>query len=454
MRVLLVNPHIYDFTAYDLWLRPLGLLYIAAVLKKYTDCELYWLDTLDRGFEGAVPAGDAALKDRHTDGRGKFYREIVEKPPVYEPVPRRYARYGMPMEVFSKRLEDLPDMDVILVTSLMTYWLDGVKVTIQGLRRRFRSAVIVLGGILPNLVEETHLKTVMDADIFFRGYGESKILDFIRERGGKVYGSPDLTDLDALPFPALEYCASQSAVPLITARGCPFRCTYCASNILNQRFLERGSENILEEIRFMHDTYGATDFAIFDDALLMNKGKRFLRVFGQLKDELPVRFHTPNGLHTGELDRETAETLYAAGFKTLRLSFESTSGDILARSSNKVTVRQMERAVTNLEAAGYRRQDIGVYLLFGLPGQRLSQVEEALEFAEDLGVIPYLSYFSPVPGTADFLALQKSGHLSTPVNLYETNKVYFSYIKSGFSLGEIQGIKDKTAQIIDRARRA
>ena len=57
MKILLVNPYIYDFTAYDLWLRPLGLLYIAAILKKYTDSELYWLDVLDRYQAVAAPLG-------------------------------------------------------------------------------------------------------------------------------------------------------------------------------------------------------------------------------------------------------------------------------------------------------------------------------------------------------------------------------------------------------------
>jgi radical SAM superfamily enzyme YgiQ (UPF0313 family) len=184
---------------------------------------------------------------------------------------------------------------------------------------------------------------------------------------------------------------------------------------------------------------------VFDDALLVNKRNRFLKVFHNVSETLKVHFHTPNGLHVSEIDRETAEVLFKCGFKTLRLSFESTTSEILSKSSNKVTIQQMVKAVKNLEVAGYERKDIAVYLLFGVPGQRLEQIAEDLEFVKSLGVTPHLSYFSPVPGTIDFINLQKNGVLAAPVNLYETNKIYFVYNKSNLSLEEIKSIKDQAA---------
>jgi hypothetical protein len=214
---------------------------------------------------------------------------------------------------------------------------------------------------------------------------------------------------------------------------------------LNEKFLERAPGKILDEIYFMHNTYGTQHFIIFDDALLVNRGKRFLKVFHKVSETLKVNFHTPNGLHVSEIDRETAEVLFNSGFKTLRLSFESTTSEILIKSSNKVTVRMMIDAVQNLEAAGYKRKNIAVYLLFGVPGQRLPQVEEDLQFVKSLGVTPHLSYFSPVPGTIDFINLQKSGVLAAPVCLYETNKIFFVYNKSNFSHEEVEYIKNQTA---------
>ncbi|MCP5102120.1 MAG: radical SAM protein, partial [bacterium] len=439
MKVLLVNPYIYDFTAFDFWLRPLGLLYIAAVLKKYTDCEIYWLDVLDR-FQEGMP-----VKRSHADGSGKFHKEIVEKPAIYEKIPRNYSRYGIPFDIFKKKVEQLPQVDMILVTGLMTYWLDGVTVTIKALREKFPAAKVVMGGILPTLVPADQLKNHIDADYYVEGYGETRILEIIKENNGAVLPYPDFSDIDNLPFPAVDYLSSRDSLPLMTSRGCPFRCTYCASNLLNKGFLERRPEKILEEIYFMHETYGTRHFAIFDDALLINKRKRFLKVFQEVKESIEVSFHTPNGLHVGEIDRETADLMFESGFKTLRLSFESTTEEILSRSSGKVTVNQMVKAVENLEAAGYERKNLGVYLLFGLRGQKVNDLEAAFDFVRDLGVATNLSYYSPVPGTVDFRELQKTEVLATPVNLYETNKIYFLYEKSGFSLDDIRYIKDKVS---------
>jgi len=445
VKILLVNPYIYDFTAYDLWLRPLGLLYIAAVLKKYTNCELFWLDTLDRFQEGAYSPGDPAMKRSKPNGRGKYHREIVEKPAIYEETPRPYARYGIPLETFREKMDQIPAVDMILVTTLMTYWIDGIKFTIDALREKFPDAKIVIGGILPGLVHVDRLKTLIEADYFVNGYGEDKILKFIEAGGGFVYSHPDFSNIDDIPYPAVEFLNSRDFLPLMTSRGCPFRCTYCASGILNEKFLERAPGKILDEIYFMHNSYGTKHFIIFDDALLLNKRKRFLKVFHQVSETLKVNFHTPNGLHVSEIDQETAEVLFNSRFKTLRLSFESTTSEILSKSSNKVTIQQMVKAVENLEAAGYKRKNIAVYLLFGIPGQRLQQIEEDLEFVKNLGVTPHLSYFSPVPGTSDFINLQKRGVLATPVSLYETNKIYFVYNKSNFSHEEIAYIKDQVA---------
>ncbi len=444
MRLLFVNPYIYDFTAYDLWLRPLGLLYIAAVVEKYTNCEIYWLDALDRFQPGAGVKPGAS-------GRGKYHREIVDKPSIYSKTPRNYARYGMPYAAFQEKLERLPEIDMILVATLMTYWIDGLSFTLNALTQRFPRAQIVIGGTLPTLIAHdliaANLSTPNGAIRFIAGYGEKQILQLIEQSGGRIYAHPDFSEIDNIPYPAFELTAERSVLPLLTSRGCPYRCTYCASNLLNERFLERDPEKILAEIEYMHEQYGARQFVIFDDALLVDRRNRFMKVFTRVKEKLSLSFHTPNGLHPGEIDSETAELLFQSGFNTLRLSFESIKEDILARSSHKVTVRQMEAAVENLEKAGYKRSEIGVYLLTGYPGQSIEDFERSLFFVGDIGVQPHLALFSPVPGTVDFNELQREGILAAPTNLYETNKIYFLYNKSQFTHEQIQYIKELSINV-------
>ena len=130
--VLLVNPWIYDFAAFNLWCEPLGLLSIGAVLQK-AGYRVRLLDCL----AGAV------TKDR-PDGTGKFRKEVLPKPGVLLAVPRRYGRYGTAIKDFVKRLAEEKRPDLILVTSSMTYWYPGVFEVIRRLRSRWPGVPLIL----------------------------------------------------------------------------------------------------------------------------------------------------------------------------------------------------------------------------------------------------------------------------------------------------------------------
>lgn len=443
MKALFVNPYIYDFSAYDLWLRPLGLYYLAAAVRRHSDVEIFWLDALDR-FQGGLE-----IHGRE-NGRGKYCREFVEKPVIYRPVPRNYSRYGIPLEVFLNKIAALPEIDVILITSLMTYWVEGLQFTLNLLKKRFPRAKVILGGVLPTLALAAAKKLSL-ADVYVQGHGEGVILQILGDLGAKVSPHPDFSSIINLPLPAVDLAGSQKYVPLLTSRGCPQHCSYCASGLLNPVFQERQKEKILAEILQRQQEFHSEHFIIFDDALLINKKKRFQAVFSRVAHELPpqVQFHAPNGLHTREIDEKTAVILYAARFKTLCLSFESLAPKILRQSDNKVNREQMEKAVGNLENAGYRRSQLEVYLLFGYPGQTMADIGKALSFVGKMGLVPHLALFSPVPGTADFNWLQQQGVLTTPSNLLETNKLYFLYEKSGFSAAEILRVKKIATEVAD-----
>jgi len=443
MNLLLVNPYITDFTAYDLWLRPLGLLYLAAVAARYSDARIYWLDTLDRAL---LPPGTGDKPD----GRGHYHRIILQKPGIYRPVPRRYARYGLPLPVFGERLNRLPEMDLILITSLMTYWIDGLEFTLRKLKERFPRTPVVLGGIIANLVPSRILHQQLAVDYVIRGYGESRILPLMARHGARIRSHPDLSDIRKLPLPAVHHLGNPKTLPLLTSRGCPLRCTYCASPVLNRRFLQRPAGDLIDEIRLHHGKFGTRDFVFYDDALLIDKERRIAPLLqAVIGEKLPVRFHTPNGIHTRRIDAATARLLRASGFVTLNLSFESTAPDTLHRSCGKVDQRDMERAVRCLVDAGYRPGDIGCYLLFGAPWQTRRELDRSLDLAEKLNIKPNLAYYSPVPRTPDYRQLVRDGCLNA-FNLHETNKIYFLYQKSPFSTPDIRAIKNRASRIRSR----
>src|SRR5512135_578985 len=109
--LLLINPWIYDFTAYDFWMKPLGLLQVAGLLRAAGPFELSYIDCLDRTHPGL--GKPAPMKP---DGRGPLPKETVDKPFVLRGVPRRFSRYGIPTRLFEDALSAVRRPDAVLVT--------------------------------------------------------------------------------------------------------------------------------------------------------------------------------------------------------------------------------------------------------------------------------------------------------------------------------------------------
>jgi len=89
-RILLINPWIYDFAAYDLWVRPLGLLYIASVLRN-NGYDIYFIDCLDTNHPQMMPEKGIGKATRKKYGSGHFFKEHIEKPTILNKIPRKYS---------------------------------------------------------------------------------------------------------------------------------------------------------------------------------------------------------------------------------------------------------------------------------------------------------------------------------------------------------------------------
>ncbi len=175
-KVLLINPYIYDFSAYDFWIKPLGLLYIASVLRKYR-FKIHLIDILDRKnpflLENLSSKEKKYIKDRKF-GTGKFYSEIIKKPEVFKEIPRNYRRYGMPVHIFKKYLKDIEKPNLILLSSKMTYWYPGVFETIRILRKIFGKIPVILGGIYASLCYK-HATSNSGADFVIKNNNFKKL---------------------------------------------------------------------------------------------------------------------------------------------------------------------------------------------------------------------------------------------------------------------------------------
>ncbi len=393
--ILLVNPWIHDFAAYDFWATPLGLLMLAGILRAH-GCRVSYVDCLDRFHPRCMrPAREAPF------GCGPFLKTRIPKPTALRDVPRHFSRYGIDPEWFREELRALPRPDLVLVTSGMTYWYSGVQEAIGIIRQTHPDAVIVLGGIYATLCTE-HARRMSGADEVFPGQAEGAVLGLVANHTGYRAAprfAPD--DLDTYPAAALDLQRRIPFAPLLTARGCPFDCAYCASRLLDARRLRRSPGSIVDELGFWLRRHGVVDAALYDDAFLADLPGHALPVLEAIvRAELPLRFHTPNALHVRGITPETAGLMLRAGFQTLRLGLETTDADRHRELDRKVTAAEFASAVRTLTRAGFSRGQIGAYLLAGLPGQHPEELMRSIDAVKQAGIRPVLAYYSPIPGTA------------------------------------------------------
>lgn len=410
MRALLVNPWVYDFKAFDFWNKPLGLLIVASILKKLR-IKVSLLDCMDR---------NSPYYKVHTKtgpfGRGKYPFEIVEKPSIYKTVPRLYKRYGMPRDLFSNILKNSDYPDIIFVTSTMTYWYPGVFEVIRILKDVFPKTKIILGGIYTNLCSE-HAQQHSGADIVFRGTAEENLPRLLAE-----LGYIQATEIEPEhPLPDFSLYDKLNYGIVLTSRGCPFDCTYCATKILCPQFQQFSNKHIIEQLDYFADR--TENIAFFDDALLYSKN--FPQLLNEITErKLRLNFHTSNGLHCRFLDHNIAGQMHRANFKTMYLSLETINPSVQKQTGGKVDTPEFMQAVKILRDVGFSPDDIHTYILYGMPGQNYEEIIDSIKLCHDLAVHPHLCEFSPIPHTEEF---QKTGFDENTDPLYHNNLFYTWY---------------------------
>jgi len=396
-RILLVQPWIHDFAAYDFWIKPLGLLYLASVLRA-NGFDVSLIDCLDP-YHPSIASDFRVPPTRHSSERGKLPRETILKPECLAFVPRRYNRYGITPQALRAALRTPARPDLVLVTSMMTYWYPGVWETMKILREELPGTPIVLGGNYVTLCPD-HSKG-SGADVLISGSGILPILKTLRQVFAVTLSFlPSSDNLDSLPYPAFDLYPIVRQVPILTSKGCPFRCSYCAAHLLSKEFERRDPFKVADEIEHWYHRLGIRHFSFYDDALLIKPDALIVPLLRELiRRGIACSFHCPNGLHLREVTAECASLMRRSGFETIRFGFETSDAARQRLTGGKTTNDEFLRAVSYLKGAGYRSEEIGVYLLCGLPGQSPEEIEESIRYVREKGARPLLAEYSPIPGT-------------------------------------------------------
>ncbi|WP_372589055.1 radical SAM protein [Fervidobacterium pennivorans subsp. shakshaketiis] len=440
-KILLVNPWIEDFAAYDFWLKPVGLLYVGSFLKSL-GIEVELIDLMNR-YDPELPLYTKVPKDKFY-GTGKFPHIEVRKPEILHFMPRKYKRYGMPEELFRKRLREVKsDISAVFVTSTLTYWYPGYFDTIRVLKEEL-SVPVVLGGFFAR--NQPHVAKKSGAYVFTKT--DLRYLPcFLNDLLGWDIPSTDIdwfTDLS----PAYGLYNSVGYVVLLTTLGCPYRCTYCIAhrNWENMKF--KSPEKVIEEIERFSDMLNIKDIVFFDDAILVNKEKHFKPILKKILEKnlhKRLRFHLPNGIHARLLDQETADLLFEANFKTIKLGYE-TSGKLQITTGGKVRDEDIVRASEILHNAGFTHKEVSAYIMVNLPEQDVEDVKNAVDVCAAIDIDFSVNEFTPIVGTDIWIDLVNKGKLTGLEDPLLLNNTVLPYWWNNMTYEQIHEVKEYAKQ--------
>jgi radical SAM superfamily enzyme YgiQ (UPF0313 family) len=217
-----------------------------------------------------------------------------------------------------------------------------------------------------------------------------------------------VTHLDELPFPAWDLVDIKRyrsiwkrrhgyfSLNLVTTRGCPFHCNWCAKPIYGQVYHSRSPENVVEEMKFLRQFARPDHIWFADDIFGLKPGwvSTFDEVVNRENAQIPFKCLSRVDLL---LKEDNIRHLKHAGCETVWVGAESGSQKILDAMEKGTTVEQIYEATDLLKRIGIR---VGFFLQFGYPGETKEDIEKTLQVVkecepDEIGIS--VSY--PLPGT-------------------------------------------------------
>lgn len=244
-------------------------------------------------------------------------------------------------------------------------------------------------------------------DYVFKGEADTTLPVFLyyKQKGSHRYPSPIITpeevyDIDSFPYPDRDALPiknyhyqidGKDATVIMTSRGCPYTCAYCAKS--TKKFRMQSAERTVDEILFINEKYGFEAFMIFDDVFIADRNRLI-----QMNSLLSSRKFTFRCFGRANLlTDDICLLLKQLGVVEVGVGIESGSNDVLQLNMKGTSRESNLKAVMNLRKHKIR---IKAFLIVGLPGETEKTVKETESWIkeakpDDLDI----SVFQPLPGS-------------------------------------------------------
>jgi radical SAM superfamily enzyme YgiQ (UPF0313 family) len=283
----------------------------------------------------------------------------------------------------------------------------GVPICINGSDANDHTAEYLGAGFQLVMLGEVEATMVEVAGHIVNGSGELKQIAGIAYSGGRTVPRERIRDLDRLPSPAWDlvdipaYRAAWNnahgsfSLNLVSSRGCPYRCNWCAKPIYGSNYQSHSPERVAAEVLRLKREFAPDQIWFGDDifALSPTWARKYADEIERIGALVPFKMQSRCDLMT----RDTVSALARAGCREVWMGAESGSQRVLDAMEKGIRVEQIHEARANLA-----RHDIRAcfFLQFGYPGENWEDIQRTLDMVrrtrpDDIGV----SVAYPLPGT-------------------------------------------------------
>jgi radical SAM superfamily enzyme YgiQ (UPF0313 family) len=420
MRVCLVNPPLEDFYATTIRRQPLGLLYIASVLKQ-------------AGHTVQLINGHSPKKHKLPwPKQFEYLKEYLVPQDNSVKFPfKDYYHFGLSYEEIARQIRE-SDAEYYFVSALFTTYYEETEKIISMVRQIKPQAKIAVGGYHAALYPD-YFKNELGIDALIPGEAELAILKLLNN---EQYDNIELIkDLDTIPFPDRSLLKprdlkvyKQQAVSLIMSRGCPNRCDFCSSrDFWENLYRLRSPVSVLAEIDECYKKYGVTLFNFEDDNLFLDlhRSQELLNSLCEYQEANRIKLDLTamNGISIEKMDDDFLELMRKAGFKEINLSLVSYSKGLQNKLNRPFDSAQFSRIV---KAAQKQKMNVRAYFILGHPEQTKQEIEETINYLKDLNVKAFPSVFYNVNSPKlEWKAQRSSGFFNETKYLSRRDLLYY-----------------------------
>lgn len=216
----------------------------------------------------------------------------------------------------------------------------------------------------------------------------------------------------------------KKVVPIITSRGCPYPCSYCAGSLMTgKKIRTRDIEDVIDEIELLIEKYGFDEIIIEDENFTFFKD-RVIKFANEIKRrKINVYISFPNGIRVDKIDEEIVKNLQSINVYTVGLGIESASENTLTKMRKKWDLNDVNKKILLLKKYGITVR--GLFIL-GFRDETIEDIKQTIDFAVKSNLDQaYFGNYLPLPGTEDFNILVDSGELELENIKWEHYNSYF-----------------------------